>query len=92
MKIKTYCVIYTQFNSVGDGRICNITKITTFDNLTEARQYYIAVITELLKLDYDKLEEIDKNAIDEEIKSISETNLYRDSINDDFAMELIESE
>ena len=93
MKIKAYCVVYTQFMNCGQSD-CDLTKITAFDNLPEARLYYISTIINILKLDYDKLEEIDKKAIDEEIKEISNDNknYYRDSVNDDFYMEIIESE
>lgn len=94
MKTKSFCVVYTQFNSVGDGRTCNIVKITTFDNLSEARQCYIDLIINLLKINYDELEEIDKQAIDEEIKEIinDNKNYYHDDIENDFELEIIESE
>lgn len=92
MKLKTYCVVYTQFESIGDGRICNITKITTFDNLLEAKQCFANTIINLLKINYDKLEAIDRRAIDDEIREIGDKTFYHDDMEDEFELEIIESE
>jgi len=82
MKIKTYNVLETVFES--DGNFPSIFKITSFDNKMEALEYFKVNATELIK---DENDHYDNDVLNEIMKAESYEDEYVHNI-----IQLVESE